>query len=84
MLAQDNVGADSMKKVTPCGTRARNLRIRGPTPCPLGQGGMCLLAGNAFLSSTCAPGEGGPAARGRGAGWTGGKGSTSRGARRGR
>ena len=24
---------------TPCGTRARNLRIRGPTPCPLGQGG---------------------------------------------
>ena len=24
---------------TPCGTRARNLRIRSPTPCPLGQGG---------------------------------------------
>ena len=22
---------------TPCGTRTRNLRIRGPTPCPLGQ-----------------------------------------------
>ena len=26
---------------TPCGTRTRNLRIRSPTPCPLGQGGMC-------------------------------------------
>ena len=26
-------------KVTPCGTRTRNLRIRSPTPCPLGQGG---------------------------------------------
>ena len=25
---------------TPCGTRAHNLRIRGPTPCPLGQGGL--------------------------------------------
>ena len=24
---------------TPCGTRIHNLRIRGPTPCPLGQGG---------------------------------------------
>ena len=29
---------------TPCGTRARNLRIRGPTPCPLGQGGSAHLA----------------------------------------
>ena len=26
-------------KRTPCGTRTRNLRIRSPTPCPLGQGG---------------------------------------------
>ena len=26
-------------KITPCGTRTRNLRIRSPTPCPLGQGG---------------------------------------------
>ena len=25
---------------TPCGTRAHNLRIRGPTPCPLGQGDL--------------------------------------------
>ena len=25
----------------PCGTRAHNLRIRGPMPCPLGQGGSC-------------------------------------------
>ena len=25
---------------TPCGTRTRNLRIRCPTPCPLGQGGL--------------------------------------------
>ena len=27
---------------TPCGTRTRNLRIRSPTPCPLGQGGFCF------------------------------------------
>ena len=27
---------------TPCGTRTRNLRIRSPTPCPLGQGGCRL------------------------------------------
>ena len=29
-----------MQEGTPCGTRTRNLRIRSPTPCPLGQGGM--------------------------------------------
>jgi hypothetical protein len=29
-------------KSTPCGTRTRNLRIRSPTPCPLGQGGCCV------------------------------------------
>ena len=31
---------------TPCGTRTRNLRIRSPTPCPLGQGGhvCCCLS----------------------------------------
>jgi hypothetical protein len=29
-----------LARPTPCGTRARNLRIRGPTPCPLGQGGL--------------------------------------------
>ena len=29
---------------TPCGTRTRNLRIRSPTPCPLGQGTlMCIF-----------------------------------------
>ena len=28
---------------TPCGTRTRNLRIRSPTPCPLGQGGSCII-----------------------------------------
>ena len=28
---------------TPCGTRTRNLRIRSPTPCPLGQGGRCIM-----------------------------------------
>ena len=29
---------------TPCGTRTRNLLLRGPTPCPLGQGG-CYFCG---------------------------------------
>jgi hypothetical protein len=29
---------------TSCGTRTRNLRIRSPTPCPLGQGGMHILS----------------------------------------
>ncbi len=29
-------------KNTPCGTRTHNLRIRSPTPCPLGQGGCHL------------------------------------------
>ena len=32
----------SLHQSTPCGTRARNLRIRSPTPCPLGQGGYCF------------------------------------------
>ena len=27
---------------TPCGTRTHNLRIRSPTPCPLGQGGLLI------------------------------------------
>ena len=30
------------QRITPCGTRTRNLRIRSPTPCPLGQGGCCV------------------------------------------
>ena len=29
-------------QITPCGTRTRNLRIRNPTPCPLGQGGLSV------------------------------------------
>ena len=30
---------------TPCGTRTRNLRIRSPPPCPLGQGGhICFVS----------------------------------------
>ena len=33
---------------TPCGTRTHNLRIRGPTPCPLGQGGHVGIAPGAF------------------------------------
>jgi hypothetical protein len=41
-----NVFADSAwlgeMSVTPCGTRAHNLRIRSPTPCPLGQGGLLI------------------------------------------
>ena len=35
----------SVKGVTPCGTRTRNLRIRSPTPCPLSQGGQWSIAG---------------------------------------
>ena len=31
------------KAHTPCGTRTHNLRIRSPTPCPLGQGGSIAL-----------------------------------------
>ena len=39
-LPQPRPGAARHRiKSTPCGTRTRNLRIRGPTPCPLGQGG---------------------------------------------
>ena len=36
---------DIILKSTPCGTRTRNLRIRSPTPCPLGQGGWWLHCG---------------------------------------
>ena len=35
-------GETSHIHTTPCGTRTRNLRIRSPTPCPLGQGGLTL------------------------------------------
>ena len=36
----------------PCGTRTRNLRIRRPTPCPLGQGGLrCACAWTCMLAS---------------------------------
>ena len=34
---------------TPCGTRTRNLRIRGPTPCPLGQEGDDIARGKLIL-----------------------------------
>ena len=36
---------------TPCGTRTRNLRIRSPTPCPLGQGG-CRASDDGIPSSS--------------------------------
>ena len=35
--------ANETAKSTPCGTRTRNLRIRSPTPCPLGQGGYVRM-----------------------------------------
>ena len=37
-------GSWQPQRITPCGTRTRNLRIRSPTPCPLGQGGLTLHA----------------------------------------
>ena len=40
---------------TPCGTRTHNLWIRGPTPCPLGQGGRCQ--GVPAQCAWCAAGE---------------------------
>jgi hypothetical protein len=38
---------------TPCGTRTRNLRIRSPTPCPLGQGGCAGLASSEDNANIC-------------------------------
>ena len=38
---------------SPCGTRTRNLRIRSPTPCALGQGGRCIM----YMSSLVHSGE---------------------------
>ena len=51
-LPQPRPGAARHRiKSTPCGTRTRNLRIRGPTPCPLGQGGCADSAhGPAYTS----------------------------------
>ena len=37
---------------TPGGTRTRNLRIRSPTPCPLGHGGNCWLCANDNFSTS--------------------------------
>ena len=33
---------------TPCGTRTHNLRIRSPTPCPLGQGALLTVPQHRF------------------------------------
>ena len=43
------------KQITLCGTRTHNLRIRSPTPCPLGQGGLisCNVSAN-VQAYTCA------------------------------
>ena len=43
--ADNDAVGNRVTKSTPCGTRTRNLRIRSPTPCPLGQGG-CRAARN--------------------------------------
>ena len=40
---------------TSCGTRARNLRIRSPTPCPLGQGGHSVHANIRKAATSKAP-----------------------------
>ena len=36
---------------TPCGTRTRNHLIRSPTPCPLRQGGRCIMYMSSFVHS---------------------------------
>ena len=41
---------------TPCGTRTRNLRIRSPTPCPLGQGSHVNFRASPTSSTARAPG----------------------------
>ena len=49
-IGPSQIFADSISRLsrtglsTPCGTRTRNLRIRSPTPCPLGQGGHVCCA----------------------------------------
>jgi hypothetical protein len=45
---------------TPCGTRTHNLRIRSPTPCPLGQGGLDWC--NLRASPSCKGGGSNPTA----------------------
>ena len=50
---QQTMSHCASKASTPCGTRTRNLRIRSPTPCPLGQGGLLsmLFCATMFLVS---------------------------------
>ena len=40
IAVSNHLSSRLIQNITPCGTRTRNLRIRSPTPCPLGQGGL--------------------------------------------
>ena len=51
LVPSNDASRISQEQITPGGTRTRNLRIRSPTPCPLGHGGTMsvILAMDMFF-----------------------------------